>query len=290
MSTPDPSRERVEQLIAVADRVAQRPPPPPRSRLLPVAMLAAGGLVAVVIGVKLASGGDSSSIDSGQTTAVPTAVTTIAPSTTIPMVITLPPTSPPTTTTEAPSTTAPPTTTPTAVDPAAPVRSVQFTGGRAYLMGTVPDQATADRLFSIAAAVVGAENVVLDYTIAADSPLPESEPVYFPDSFRFAPNSADLTPADVHVLDLVMVFMVQNPQVTLDVLGFTDSVGAADYNQQLSQARVDAIRQYLVVGGLAPERVTAIGMGAADPVASNDTPEGRAENRRVEFVVHHLLG
>jgi OmpA-OmpF porin, OOP family len=88
----------------------------------------------------------------------------------------------------------------------------------------------------------------------------------------------------------VMVFMVQNPQVTLDVLGFTDSVGAADYNQQLSQARVDAIRQYLVVGGLAPERVTAIGMGAADPVASNDTPEGRAENRRVEFVVHHLLG
>jgi outer membrane protein OmpA-like peptidoglycan-associated protein len=154
----------------------------------------------------------------------------------------------------------------------------------------VPDQATADQLFSIAAAVVGADNVVLNYTIVAGGPLPESEPVFFPDTFRFAPNSAELTLADVHVLDLVMVFMVQNPQVSLDVLGFTDSVGEADYNQQLSQARVDAIRQYLVVGGLAPERVTAIGMGEADPVASNDTEEGRAQNRRVEFVVHHLLG
>jgi outer membrane protein OmpA-like peptidoglycan-associated protein len=249
-------------------------------------MLGVGGLLAVVIGVKLASSGDDTSVSPSQTIAVPTAVTTAAPSTTIPMVITLPPTSPPTTTTEVSTTT----TTASIVDPALPVRSVQFSGGRAYLMGTVPDQATADQLFSIAAAVVGADNVVLNYTIVAGSPLPESEPVFFPDTFRFAPNSAELTLADVHVLDLVMVFMVQNPQVSLDILGFTDSVGQADYNQQLSQARVDAIRQYLVVGGLAPDRVTAIGMGDADPVASNDTAEGRAQNRRVEFVVHHLLG
>lgn len=69
------------------------------------------------------------------------------------------------------------------------------------------------------------------------------------------------------------------------VEGYTDSRGADDFNMKLSQERADAVRRYLVSQGIPAERVTAEGKGEQSPVASNDTPEGRANNRRVEIVV-----
>lgn len=71
----------------------------------------------------------------------------------------------------------------------------------------------------------------------------------------------------------------------VSVEGFTDSRGADDANLKLSQARAEAVKDYLVSQGVKPEKIRALGRGEANPVASNDTPEGRANNRRVEIIV-----
>jgi outer membrane protein OmpA-like peptidoglycan-associated protein len=71
----------------------------------------------------------------------------------------------------------------------------------------------------------------------------------------------------------------------VSIEGFTDSRGADDMNMKLSQDRANAVKDYLISQGVKPEKVRALGRGEANPVASNDTPEGRANNRRVEIVV-----
>jgi outer membrane protein OmpA-like peptidoglycan-associated protein len=71
----------------------------------------------------------------------------------------------------------------------------------------------------------------------------------------------------------------------VSIEGFTDSRGADDMNQKLSQDRANAVRDYLASQGVKAEKLRAIGRGEANPVASNDTPEGRANNRRVEIVI-----
>ena len=75
------------------------------------------------------------------------------------------------------------------------------------------------------------------------------------------------------------------PGLRLDVEGHTDSVGGDDYNQRLSEQRGDAVRDYLTQQGVATTSVTAKGFGKTQPVASNDTAQGRQQNRRVELVI-----
>ena len=81
--------------------------------------------------------------------------------------------------------------------------------------------------------------------------------------------------------------LARHPDLRVEVAGLTDSVGSRAYNERLSAARAAAVRAYLVARGIAPERLTAVGHGEARPLLPNDTPTGRALNRRVEFV---LLG
>ncbi len=71
----------------------------------------------------------------------------------------------------------------------------------------------------------------------------------------------------------------------LAVEGHTDSIGTDEYNRQLSEQRAEAVRDYLVQQGIKSDAITASGFGKSEPVASNDTPEGRQQNRRVELVV-----
>ena len=76
-----------------------------------------------------------------------------------------------------------------------------------------------------------------------------------------------------------------HPGLRLDVEGHTDSVGGDDYNQQLSEQRGAAVRDYLMQQGMPVSSVTAKGFGKTQPVASNDTAQGRQQNRRVEIVI-----
>jgi outer membrane protein OmpA-like peptidoglycan-associated protein len=75
------------------------------------------------------------------------------------------------------------------------------------------------------------------------------------------------------------------PSLRLSVEGHTDSVGTDDYNQQLSEKRAEAVRQYLVQQGISGDTIVATGFGKTAPIASNETPEGRQQNRRVELVL-----
>ena len=88
---------------------------------------------------------------------------------------------------------------------------------------------------------------------------------------------------DTRVLDDAVVIMKANPTLTGEVRGFTDSTGSEAHNQRLSEARANAVRDYFIKQGIAPARVRAKGFGQTNPVASNDTVEGRAMNRRVEL-------
>lgn len=79
--------------------------------------------------------------------------------------------------------------------------------------------------------------------------------------------------------------VLAHPGLHLEVDGYTDSVGSDDYNQQLSEHRADAVRDYLVQQGIPDSAVVARGLGKTNPVATNDTAEGRQQNRRVEMVI-----
>jgi len=89
------------------------------------------------------------------------------------------------------------------------------------------------------------------------------------------------------VLDQVAASLVANPDVRIEVAGYTDSTGSRARNTRLSAARAQAVRAYLARRGVAPDRMRTKGYGPANPVASNATPEGRAQNRRVEL--HQLF-
>jgi OOP family OmpA-OmpF porin len=102
---------------------------------------------------------------------------------------------------------------------------------------------------------------------------------------NFETGSAVLS-ADAKIkLDQVVEIMMENPSTVLTVEGHTDNQGDPASNQVLSESRAQAVVDYLVAGGIAADRLTAIGYGEDRPIASNDTPEGRAKNRRIEFVV-----
>ncbi len=76
-----------------------------------------------------------------------------------------------------------------------------------------------------------------------------------------------------------------NPDTNVQIYGFTDNTGSFAVNQRLSGERADAVLSYLANSGVSPTRLTAQGIPMADYVASNDTPEGRAQNRRVEIYI-----
>ncbi|MDR3416805.1 MAG: OmpA family protein [Nevskia sp.] len=98
-------------------------------------------------------------------------------------------------------------------------------------------------------------------------------------------NSAKLTAPAQQTLDEVATALVAQPELNVEVQGHTDSVGKAAYNLRLSQKRADAVKAYLVGKGVNGSHLVAKGYGKTKPIASNDTVEGRAQNRRVEFEV-----
>ncbi len=104
----------------------------------------------------------------------------------------------------------------------------------------------------------------------------------------FQSNSARLRPQSTPVLEKVLTAMLEHPTLGLKVEGHTDSQGDPDYNLKLSDLRAAAIRSWLHKRGIDEARVQTQGFGQQQPVASNQTDEGRAENRRVELIYETL--
>jgi outer membrane protein OmpA-like peptidoglycan-associated protein len=101
----------------------------------------------------------------------------------------------------------------------------------------------------------------------------------------FRSGSVDLLPAARERLAKVSGIVLAYPSLHVSIEGHTDSVGSDEYNQDLSERRAQSVRDYFVRGGIPAGTVDARGFGKAEPVASNETPEGRQQNRRVELVL-----
>jgi len=104
-------------------------------------------------------------------------------------------------------------------------------------------------------------------------------------SVLFATGKSELLPGAQKRLDDVVAALKEDPR-SITIVGHTDSTGAEDRNMVLSQKRADAVKTYLTTHGIPEDRVTAQGMGQSQPVADNKSAEGRANNRRVEIILH----
>ena len=105
------------------------------------------------------------------------------------------------------------------------------------------------------------------------------------DAVRFDTNKATLTTQAKTNLDKLIPVFNEYPDTNIEIFGYTDNTGKPEYNLTLSQRRAESVKDYLVSKGLKSSRFKTSGLGIADPIATNDTPEGRSQNRRVEFAI-----
>jgi outer membrane protein OmpA-like peptidoglycan-associated protein len=101
----------------------------------------------------------------------------------------------------------------------------------------------------------------------------------------FEQSKTDLLPESYAELDVVVEFLKNNPTVTIELAGHTDNRGQPSANLELSRARVEKVKAYLVSKGISEKRITGKGYGGSHPIASNGTEETRKLNRRVEFTI-----
>ena len=109
-----------------------------------------------------------------------------------------------------------------------------------------------------------------------------------PGDVTFATDSADLNSRFFEVLDSVAIVLQEYKSTLVTVAGYTDSTGTAEHNQKLSEHRASTVAMYLHGRGVIQQRLAAIGYGEQRPVASNNTAEGRAKNRRVEITLEPI--
>lgn len=162
-----------------------------------------------------------------------------------------------------------------------------FRDGELFLRGSVQSNEIAELIVAATEEAVGAGNVYNEYTIDPDSDFDpdESQAIFLADAALFASDSAEVGEDFEDVLTFILSLINSQPDVTIWAFGHTDSAGDADANLRLSQERVDAVRDWIIERDGDSERFFAMGEGEANPIADNSTPEGRAQNRRVEFIL-----
>lgn len=113
----------------------------------------------------------------------------------------------------------------------------------------------------------------------------EALKVTFDSGILFATNSSTLSEASKSALRNFATSLKANPDTDIKIIGYTDNTGKVDYNQTLSEKRAKSVYDYLMQQGISSDRMVYEGRGVHDPVADNNTPEGRALNRRVEIII-----
>ncbi|MGC8764556.1 MAG: OmpA family protein [Brevinematia bacterium] len=133
---------------------------------------------------------------------------------------------------------------------------------------------------------------VLEKIESSPPPLPDikleeievGKPIIIPNIY-FEFNQAYLRRESVSTLNKIVEQLKKNPRIKLEIHGHTDNIGTKEYNQKLSEKRAEVVMEYLIKNGISPERLKAKGFGETKPIASNSTEEGRAKNRRTEFLI-----
>jgi outer membrane protein OmpA-like peptidoglycan-associated protein len=109
--------------------------------------------------------------------------------------------------------------------------------------------------------------------------------VNLPGNITFATDSAQIQPQFYATLNEISQTLNKYPNTYLNIIGHTDSTGDANYNQALSERRAASVSSYFVSQGVMQQRISTQGRGETQPIASNDTPEGRQTNRRVQIEI-----
>ncbi len=165
--------------------------------------------------------------------------------------------------------------------------SLVVAGGTAELSGLAVTEAASQSIESLVALSLPGLEVVNLLEVGADEHELVQGKLDGLDLTRvtFSVGSTDLEPAGLSVLATVVAILGDHPDVVIEIGGHTDATGSEDKNVELSQGRAEAVLEYLVDGGVARERMTAVGYGSQHPVGDNFTEAGRAANRRIEIVV-----
>jgi OOP family OmpA-OmpF porin len=143
-------------------------------------------------------------------------------------------------------------------------------------------------LFALAAAPAAADDVPIppeereQAPPSVDSPPPAARRVVLR-AVKFGSDTAYIEPVSAGVLEMVAEHLRENPELRVRIAGYTDDRASQQHNLELSLARAESVKRILVGFGIAAERLETVGLGEDDPVAGNDTEEGRALNRRVEL-------
>lgn len=169
-------------------------------------------------------------------------------------------------------------------------RTAVLKAGTLYLRGKVPSQEIIDAIVAKAAAVVGSENVVVEYEIdpTIDFDPGESTPLYVEDVVLFPFNSSQIDPRFYPLLDLGVLLMSQNPQATVTVVTRTDAVGSEAVNLKMATDRADAVIDYWVGKGVDRSQVIADPRGEEQATEGADEEQAALE-RRAEFIITGLL-
>jgi len=122
--------------------------------------------------------------------------------------------------------------------------------------------------------------------VSIDAPAADS--VLVLDDVSFAVNSYQLKAPLIPILDALVSFLKENPSREVSISGHTDNTGHESHNLRLSEHRAEAVARYLADKGIDIARITFNGFGSSRPITSNDTPENRSRNRRVEIILHDL--
>jgi outer membrane protein OmpA-like peptidoglycan-associated protein len=130
-----------------------------------------------------------------------------------------------------------------------------------------------------------AEQIKKDIPGAKVERVDEGIKVEFNEKILFAFSKSDLRDSAKMNLNKLVTILNQYPNTNIEIQGHTDSRGTDEYNMGLSLRRANAVRDYLASQGIAGSRMTTRGFGESAPAYSNDTPEGMAQNRRVEFLI-----
>jgi len=130
-----------------------------------------------------------------------------------------------------------------------------------------------------------AEQIKNDIPGAKVERVDEGIKVEFNEKILFAFSKSDIGDSAKQNLNKLVTALNDYPNTNIEIQGHTDSRGTDEYNMGLSQRRANAVRDYLVAQGISASRLTTRGFGESAPAYSNDTPEGMAQNRRVEFLI-----
>ena len=162
-------------------------------------------------------------------------------------------------------------------------------GGRIFLFGAVPDQESADAIAELAAAILGPDNVYNFYVIDSRASSADDGNIRVDDAVLFETNSAVIAEEFFPLLNHAVALMALRPEITMTIIGHTDSRGSDHLNQALSEQRAASVAGYLTDRGIDGDRLEAIGKGETKPVADNHTAAGRQLNRRIQVTLENVL-